>query len=281
MDLLTALKILIRRWPVVLAGLVLTVVGVYQIGNMVKPSYEAKGQVWLIGTGPGNNLLNFPPGLQDTAGGLVVILQSPDQVKAIKAEGGTASYTLLNSDKTVVQVTASGPDKAATVKTANLVIDKMQKQLDEQQATSPAAQHIKVQTLESPTPSIKLGSRIRAMAAVGALGLAATGAARLLTDAVIRQMREAKLRREEDDDAEAWTPSHARDGYQAAFEARPPTHGTNGAQAPAPSMQPAMANGSNGTNGHSGRPSVYRPPARSGASEGSSYRDLVPGTARP
>ena len=101
MDLLTALKILIRQWPVVLAGIALTFFGVIQVGNMVDPTYEAKGTVLLLSPGAGNQYLEFPAGLEVTADALVVVLQSPVGGKRMEAAGATGGYSLERTNGSV------------------------------------------------------------------------------------------------------------------------------------------------------------------------------------
>ncbi|MDQ3932799.1 MAG: chain length determinant protein, partial [Actinomycetota bacterium] len=49
MDLVTFLRVLLRRWDVVLPGLLLTVVTVMAAGASVSPEYEAEGSVLLLG----------------------------------------------------------------------------------------------------------------------------------------------------------------------------------------------------------------------------------------
>jgi hypothetical protein len=263
MDLLTALKILIRRWPVVLAGLVLTVVGVVQVGHIVQPSYEAKGTVLFLSPGAGNQYLEFPAGLEVTADALIVKLQSPAGGKRLEAAGATASYTLERTNGPIVEITANGRTDAEATKTVDLVVASMRSELESYQVAAPPNQQITLEALTEPTSKAKLGSRIRAQFAVGGIALAATVAAGLATDAIMRQMQEARLRREaEEEDDDDWGPPYqpgpAGRGYPPA-EGMRPAHAPNGAHSGGPSV-PVLSGGPNG------RSSVYRPtPARTRA----------------
>jgi hypothetical protein len=186
MDLLTALKILLRRWPVVLAGLVFTVFAVIQVGMVVKPSYEAKATVLFKSPGAANPFLEFPAGLEVTADALIVVLQSPVGAKQLEAAGATADYSLERTNGPIVEITADGASADAADDTVDLVVAALQAELKNYQATAPADQMITVDAITEPTSQAKYGSRIRAQFAVAAIGLAATVAAGLAVDALMR-----------------------------------------------------------------------------------------------
>jgi hypothetical protein len=278
MDLLTALKILLRRWPVVLAGLVFTVFAVIQVGMVVKPTYEAKATVLFKSPGAANPFLEFPAGLEVTADALIVVLQSPVGAKQLEAAGATADYSLERTNGPIVEITADGASADAADDTVDLVVAALQAELKNYQVTAPADQMITVDAITEPTSQAKYGSRIRAQFAVGAIGLAATVAAGLAVDALMRQRQESKLRRQALAEAEA----ERADGWY------PPSHpGTSAATPrPAPADEPRRAPAPNGMHNGAptvpvlnggpvnGRSSVYRPkPSRS--------RSDVPGDAPP
>jgi hypothetical protein len=197
MDLLTALKILLRQWPIVLAGLALTFLGVQQVGGMVAPSYEAKGTVLLLSPGVGNQYLEFPAGLEVTADALVVVLQTPAAGKQVAAAGATGAYSLERTTGPLVDITANATTASEATKTIEVVVQRLQAELARYQVDTTADQLITLEVLTEPTAKAQLGSRIRAQAAIGAIGVAATVAAGLATDAIRRQRREAKARRTE------------------------------------------------------------------------------------
>jgi hypothetical protein len=265
MDLLTALKILLRQWPVVLAGFLLTIIGVIQVGNMVAPTYEAKGTVLLKSPSASNPYLEFPAGLEVTADALVVFMQSPVAVQQMEAAGATAEYSLERTNGPIVDITANGGTEDEATNTIETVVDGLTAKLDEYQSPAPPDSRIAVDVITQPTANAKLGSRIRAQAATGAIGLAATVAAGLAVDAIRRQLREARLRREAEADADEWESAMpARPppagGFRSATDARA-AHAANGRHKGAPVT---VVNGSAAAaNGRSGRASVY--PARATA----------------
>ncbi len=263
MDLLTALKILLRRWPVVLAGLVLTVFAVVQVGQIVKPTYEAKATVLFKSPGAANPFLEFPQGLEVTADALIVVLQSPVGGKQLEAAGATANYSLERTNGPIVEITADGATSDSADGTVDLVVQALKDELKNYQATAPADQMITVDAITEPTSQAKYGSRIRAQFAVGAIGLAATVAAGLAADALMRQRQESRLRRQALAEAEredGWYPPSHVGGQAARPVADEPRRAPapNGAHNGAPTV-PVLNGGP-----VNGRSSVYRPkPSRS------------------
>jgi hypothetical protein len=196
MDLLTALKILARQWPVVLAGLALTVVGVMQVGSMVAPQYEAKGNVLLLSPGANANpYLDFGPNLEVAADALMVVVQSPVGGEDLAAAGATGTYSLERVSGPLIDISASAGSADEASRTVDLVVTALQSELETAQATADPSQRITLNELTQPVPEAKLGSRIRAQAAVGALGLVLTVSAGLTVDALRRQRRERRERR--------------------------------------------------------------------------------------
>ena len=261
MDLLTALKILIRRWPVVLIGLAITVFGFFQIGAMIAPTYEAKSTVLLLSPGSSttNPFNDFGANLDVTADALMVVLQSPAGAENLKANGATGTFKLERTSGPLVDITASAGSKAEATKTVEVVVEGVKNELLVRQQSSPEEQRITVSELTLPVATAKLGSRIRAQFVVVAIGLTGTVAAALAVDAIMRQRNEARLRREEEADEEydVWgpptDPSHGHRGFQPPGEPRrSPTINGSPAGAP-PSPVP------NGTRSPAPASSIYRP----------------------
>jgi len=261
MDLLTALKILIRQWPVVLAGLVLTVIGVRQVGPMVEPTYEAKGTVLLLSPGAdANPYLDFGPNLEVAADALMVVVQSPAGTARLEAAGGAGGFELERVSGPLIDISASAPSEDEATRTVALVVAALQAELETKQASAPADQHITLDELTQPVAEAKLGSRIRAQAAVGALGLVCTVAAGLTVDAVRRHRRERRARRLAAAGTDAPTSTdagpRARAGGEVQVGARAEAE-HDGSLHPlfAPAMPMPMP-----ANGRSARPSVYPAP---------------------
>lgn len=266
MDLLTALKILARQWPVVVAGLLLTIVSIFQVGAMVAPSYEAKGTALLLSPGANANpYLDFGPNLEVAADALMVVIQSPVGTETLEAAGATGQFKLERTNGPLIDITATAGSEEEATRTVELVVTALETELETAQAAAAVDQRITLNELTEPVPVAKLGSRIRAQAAVGALGLVCTVAAGLTVDAVRRQRQEARDRAgQAGNDYEGAGSSVFPQSGSYPAEARPangsfrvPTRTAAGVRA----VGPAHGKGANGAvNGRSSRSSVY--PAR-------------------
>jgi hypothetical protein len=191
-DLLTALKILVRQWPVVLIGLALTAVGVIQVGGLVKPTYEAKATGLLLGPGTGNRFLAFDANLEVTADALIVVMQSDSGIERVTAAGAEGGYELVRTNGPLIEITGSAPSGEQATATVGHVLAVLEEQLQAAQEGAADTERITLDVLTQPVAAPEYGSRVRAQAAVGAIGLALTVTAGLLTDAMRRNRRERR-----------------------------------------------------------------------------------------
>ena len=191
MDLFTTIRILLRRWYVVLPALLLTAGGAAFTMKAVSPSYEATGAVVLLGPAtagapvvgeptppPVNPYLEFGGALETTGEILSRSLMSEATVERLAKQGATATYevgTGSEGGSPIVNVIATGPDEADAKRTVSIVIAEVREELKRRQeaAGAPASQFIRVEDVTVPTHATKMaGSTLRAVAAVMALGLA-------------------------------------------------------------------------------------------------------------
>ena len=236
MDLLTALKILVRQWPVVLIGLVLTVVGVLQVGGLVKPTYEAKATVLLLGPGTGNRFLAFDANLEVTADALIVVMQSDSGVERVTAAGAEGGYELVRINGPLIEITGSAPSGEEATATVGHVMAVLEDQLQVAQEGAADTERITLDVLTEPVAAPEYGSKVRAQAAVGAIGLALTVTAGLATDAVRRNRRE---RPAEAADDEAQPPGGDESDDRASAREEPRQRGTRGDPRVEPAVTPA------------------------------------------
>jgi hypothetical protein len=300
MDLLTALRILLRRWPVVVVGLVLTTLGYIQVGKMIEPTYEAKTTVMFQSPqaeAGDNPFSQFGANLDIAASAMKTVMESPTGARRLEAEGATGSFKIEALGGPLLDITADDATQEGAVTSIEAMVMGIQKEMVAQQNNAPLPQQITVRALTTPTPKAKFGSRIRAQFAVVAIGLAATAAAGLAVDALMLQYRDAKARRREEEDE--WDEAGYRsDGPYAPRAGVPgarstqPSHSTyRPASRPAPAAspssapqpQPASASSRPG-NGATGGPSAAPvngdgrgAPAGARPSGGSSGRTGAPG----
>lgn len=191
MDLLTTIRILLRRWFVVVPALLVTAGGAYYAMQAVSPSYEATGAVVLIGPATAgapvrgepspaqvNPYLEFGGALETTGEIVSRTLMSQVEVDKLFAEGATAVYevgTGSEGGSPIMNVIATDTDEAAAIKTVSIVVTEVRTELQRRQAAAgaPPSQFIRVENVTIPTKATRMaGSTMRAVAAVLALGLA-------------------------------------------------------------------------------------------------------------
>lgn len=195
-----AVLVVARRWYVVVPGLALTVAAAVGVGTLVPPTYQATGAVLFLAeptvTGkdrPTNPYLNFGPPLAATAD-VVAQLITADPAKAeLAAAGGTGKYAVglsSSSPAPMLSVVATDADPGVAVRTMRLVVERVQRQLADiqQQAGAPPGTLITATVITASEKAERLGgSRLRAMAGVGGLGLVASLFAAFLVESLARR----------------------------------------------------------------------------------------------
>lgn len=187
MDFVTFLRVLQRRWVVVLAGLIITLIVIVAVGKSVGPTYEARGSVLLVGPAidvssergpfPANPYLYMNPSVHSTAIVIAERMSSDEMVRELADVGATADYEVTSAEKTpILTVTARGASEVQVLHTARLVLQRMGDELvaRQQAAGAPAHTLIRSQILSGPRASLHEGSKLRVMAAVSVLGLGMT-----------------------------------------------------------------------------------------------------------
>jgi capsular polysaccharide biosynthesis protein len=202
-DLLTTIRILLRRWFVVVPALLVTAGGAAYAMQAVSPSYEASGAVVLLGPAvagapvqgepnpaPVNPYLEFGGALETTGEILSRALMSADEVDKLYKEGATAAYevgTGSEGGSPIMNVIATGTDEAAAIRTVGIVAAEVRTELQRRQAAAgaPPSQFIRIENVTIPTKATKMaGSTMRAVAAVLALGLAVSFGLGFMAEAV-------------------------------------------------------------------------------------------------
>jgi capsular polysaccharide biosynthesis protein len=202
-DLLTTIRILLRRWFVVVPMLLLTAGGAYYAMQAVSPSYEASGAVVLLGPAtagapvkgeptpaPVNPYLQFGGALETTGEIVSRTLMSADEVDKLSRRGATSAYevgTGSEGGSPIVNVIATDTDEAAAIRTVAIVVAEVRTELQRRQAAAgaPPSQFIRVENVTIPTKATKMaGSTMRAVAAVLALGLAVSCGLGFMAEAI-------------------------------------------------------------------------------------------------
>jgi hypothetical protein len=210
-DLLTTLRVLLARWYVMVPALLLTVAATLAVTAAVAPAYRATGAVVLLvpnaltdGAGAGgqaaggvrvNPYLEFGSSLEVTADVLTKVMTSDAAVARTRAAGGTAEYELGTGDNggsPIIDIQATGRSASESIRTVRVVTARISDELARRQrlAGAPTRTWIRAVVLTAPASARRLlGSKLRAGAAVLALGVAATFSLVFLTEAVAESRR--------------------------------------------------------------------------------------------
>ena len=123
---------LVRRWYVVVAGLVVTGCLVAAVAQLVPPQYEATAHILLYApqtsaTPDGNPLLNLG-GLEPAVAILTRAMSDDSTMEALKAEGAKGEFTVEADPLTsapVLLVTVDATSSAAALDTLDLVVERV------------------------------------------------------------------------------------------------------------------------------------------------------------
>ncbi|QSR32553.1 hypothetical protein CFI00_19060 [Nocardioides sp. S5] len=270
MYLVDALTVLVRRWYIVLAGVLVLAGGAAVVVKYVPTTYQASGQMVLLlppgasGTGrPVSPWLNLQTGLTTAASLVSGSASTKDVEEAMKDQGHDAEYAIavVPGAGPVISITAKDSDPALATATRDALMAWVDRELQRIQVEVdvPQAQYISAtRSSVSSTAEALPGSKLRALAALGAvvglLTLALTfGIDRLLSRRPARRAPRPDVDTEDDtgqdvtdgsmpdpgtgDDA---PDSVGRDGLVLRFHSKRPT--------PAEQREPAGAQTSlNGT----------------------------------
>ncbi|PRZ42483.1 hypothetical protein CLV47_105105 [Antricoccus suffuscus] len=188
------LKALGRRWYVLVAGLVVIAVAAGLAIKWVPTQYEASGQMLLLlpadATGittPTNPYINLQAGLITTASVVAGTLSTKDSQREMKAKGFTSEYAVAldPGGGPLLLITADDTNPQRAVATRDEVIKRLDGELAriQQDENVPVTQLIHSRTFSVTQFAEALpGSKIRALAVIGAVGVILTLIVALMID---------------------------------------------------------------------------------------------------
>jgi capsular polysaccharide biosynthesis protein len=184
-----ALKVIARRWYVAAVGLVLVAAASVVAMKVVSTQYQASGQVVLLPPsapvpegGEINPYLGLPSALTMTASLVAASVSAPDVQRELAAEGYPSEYvaTVVPQTGPLIAVTVNDTDPAAAVALRDRVLERIEAELDAIQGDESVANDQRINTRRftvSSQAEVLAGSRLRAVAVIGALGMVLTLAA--------------------------------------------------------------------------------------------------------
>jgi hypothetical protein len=178
-ELWTSLKIIRKRWYIVVAGLVVLVGLFAMVYKAVKPSYQASGRVVLLQTGqptgPTSAAVSNPWGSPSDFTALLAQAAGGDSFgRAVTKAGATGSFSVAasidNTPTLILTTTASTP--GAALDSYSVLVRQVEDLALAKQASvhTPSSVLYTAHQNTSPTGTIQLvGSRIKALIFVGAV----------------------------------------------------------------------------------------------------------------
>ncbi len=182
MEFWAAVQVIRKRWYVVVAcGLVFGGLAV-AVARQIRPSYQTSGQVLVVQTEtpPANsNASNNFGTTAQFANDLASLAAGESFANQVAQEGGSSTYTVTpsfsNTSLLLVSATAAAPDGA--LGTYKAVRDALDRGIDQLQSTinlSPGTRYGTLQLVPASRPVPLVGSRIKALIALGLVALLVT-----------------------------------------------------------------------------------------------------------
>ena len=186
MDFVDAVKVMLRRWYLVLAGALVTVGAAAGVILYVPTQYQATAQYLLLlpATSNGedtpiNPFINLPSDLTVAVGLLAADMQTPDQLRDLTEHGFDSEFTVgVNpSQGPVIALNVRGSDPADVVATRDQVIRRLDQNLAEMQDLPGIPQNqvifSRISGANTRAEAVP-GAKIKALAVAGMLGVTLT-----------------------------------------------------------------------------------------------------------
>lgn len=205
MDALEILKILLRRWWVVVPVLALALGGAWYVTDQAPPEYSRQMSVLVIG--PAELATEEPTrsnpyrgvGLDTTAQALTIVGNGGPTSAAAAAAGVTAGYEFASTrNSPIIRVTATADTPQDVVEALTFLLDRMETELEDRQdeAGAPAENRISLDVLDPPNGPVAIVSdSLRIQLAMLAAGLLLATLAAVAVDRLLAARRSAAARR--------------------------------------------------------------------------------------
>ncbi len=202
MDFWELLKVLARRWYVVVPVVLVSLVAAVLTSGRVDPTYQASGAVVLMA--PSDRTLSssnafLALGLATAAEALAIASQDERTRTLVKEAGGAPTYSVASTRRSpILMIRAEGETPEQAVDTVGLLVNVVTRQLTERQdaVVAPRSSRINLQKLNSElvaAPVYKGAQRVKILVIGGGLALAALAALLLEGLAVMRRRKSEVL----------------------------------------------------------------------------------------
>ncbi len=230
MDLGEFFRTLRRQWILTLLLLLLTLFAVYEANIKFSGPYQAESVIVLLPSQKAaepngrNPYLSFDSSI-NVAGDIVLRqVMDPHTVAALAAKGASSSYEILDDPNTaapMLDVTATGGDKAQVESTLQVVTRTFQARLDTlQQSLKPVNRVTSMVIFKDPVAKLELSKKARVLVVFLVIGLVLTCAIPLMVDAEITRRRSRRGSGEAGAGHQGWCEGVAA-GWAASPAGRP------------------------------------------------------------
>jgi hypothetical protein len=199
MDFGEILRIIRKRWYVMLPGLAVTAALTFAAYLVVPTKYQSNTSFSLINSprpvtaqGYGNPFLTFESSLTATADFLARSLTATESVREVNALGVTEEYTAALSDNAMgpfITITVTGTDRAHVKRSTTVLAEYARAKLRQMQERSGAPESSMIQAvtiIEPQPPTSVIKTRVEVVAGTAGLMLALALVATFLTESVAR-----------------------------------------------------------------------------------------------
>jgi len=200
----------LKRWYIIVAGLLLTVVGAYGTYQSTPITYEATASLVLIPPKDsvviGDNPYLYLGGLDQALGVVSVRMTSPDVTKLLRQQYPNSTFTVskdLTTTGPIMAINVTGSDARSTLNLLGSVVDLVPRQLTDLQEALNVPKGSRIGSLplaQDDEPTALTKDRLRAVLVVGAAGSASTllmtaGFDRLMLSRLDRRSRRSPSRK--------------------------------------------------------------------------------------
>jgi capsular polysaccharide biosynthesis protein len=197
LDLWTAIKIVVRRWFVVLPLVLISLAVAFRVSAAVEPTYTATGSTLFVSPAQGGNnpFTNFNNAVNIMAKAIVEIAGGDEFQRSVREDGAQASYSVdVGADAPLLRVTATSDEPEKVLETIALVLESVDNELaaTQQETGAPPSTFITTTVLDQPLRARQeSGDRTRAFVGVLAIGVAAAVSSAFLLESFLAGRREA------------------------------------------------------------------------------------------
>lgn len=174
----------LKRWYIIVAGLLLTAVGVYGTYQNTPITYEATASLVLIPPKDsvviGDNPYLYLGGLDQALGVVSVRMTSPDVTKLLRRQYPDSTFTVAKDMTTtgpIMAINVTGSDAGSTLSLLGSVVDLVPRQLADLQEALNVPKGSRIGSLplaQDDEPTALTKDRLRAVLVIGAAGATLT-----------------------------------------------------------------------------------------------------------